>query len=113
MIRRPVALLWKWWCGVAQGQARARALLLLSLALALETADLGAVGAVGGELERAFYLSNTQLGLLAAVPAVCAAVATLPMGVMADRTVRVRLLWIAMLAWSGIEAASAVAWSYE
>lgn len=112
MIRSPAAAL-QWWLQLTGGPTRARAIALLALVLALDTADLGTIGAVGGELERALRLSNTELGVLAAIPSLCAAVATLPMGILVDRTRRVSLLWIAMLAWSAVQALSAAAGSFE
>ena len=69
-------------------------------------ADLGSVGAVAAKLERALSLTNTELGLLAAAPAICSALLTVPMGVLVDRANRVRLLWITMLAWSAAQALS-------
>jgi MFS family permease len=112
MIRSPEPLLC-WWLRRVGGPARGRALIVLALALALDAADLGTIGAVAGELENALSLSNTQLGLLAAIPSVCSAVVTVPMGLLVDRTNRVRLLWIAMLAWSAVQAVSATAGSFE
>lgn len=110
---RPPAVVSRWWLDVAGGPARGRVLFLLALVLGLDTADLGAVGSVAGELERALSLSNAQLGLLAAIPSICAALATLPMGVLADRTNRVRLLWVGMLAWSAAQGLSAAAGSFQ
>jgi MFS family permease len=86
---------------------------LLGCVLGLASADLGSVGAIAGQLEHALSLTNTELGLLAAAPAICAALATVPMGVLADRSRRVRLLWITMLAWSAGEALSGVAPSFQ
>lgn len=92
---------------------RARVLLLLACALGLDTADLGSIGAIAGRLEHSLSLSNTELGLLAAVPSVCAALATVPMGVLVDRATRVRLLWISMLAWAAAELVSGLSTSFE
>ena len=85
---------------------------LLACVLALDTADLGSIGAIAGKLEHSLALSNTQLGLLAAAPSICSALATVPMGVVVDRSRRVRLLWITMLAWSVIEAISGASQSF-
>jgi predicted MFS family arabinose efflux permease len=84
----------EWWSNLAGGPVRAKVVLLLACVLGLEQADLGTMGAIGGKLEHALSLSNTQFGLLAAIPAICAGLATLPMGVLVDRQARVRLLWI-------------------
>jgi MFS family permease len=97
---------------VAGGPARGRTLLLLAMVLGLDTADLGSIGSIAGELEKALSLSNTQLGLLAAVPSLFAALASVPAGALADRTCRVRLLWIGMLCWGAAEGISALAGSY-
>ena len=104
---------WDWWLGVAGGPARAKVVFLLACVLGLDTADLGSVGAMAGTLERALSLNNTELGLLAATPAICAALATVPLGVLADRSSRVRLLWITMLVWTAAQAVSGLAQSFE
>lgn len=97
---------------VAGGPARTKVVVLLGCALGLDTADAGSVGAVAAKLEHALSLNNTELGILAAVPAICSAIATVPMGVLADRTSRVRLLWLTMLAFAIAEGASGLAQSY-
>jgi MFS family permease len=86
--------------------------LLLACVLGLDTADLGSVGAIAGKLEHSLALSNTELGLLAATPSICSALATVPMGVLVDRSPRVRLLWITMLTWSVAEMLSGAAQSF-
>ncbi len=102
------------WClGLAGGPVRARVVFVMACVLGLDTADLGTVGAIAGKLEHALALNNAELGLLAAIPAICSAVATLPMGVLADRTSRTRLLWITILIWTGAQAVSGLAQSFE
>jgi MFS family permease len=101
-----------WFARVAGGSDRARVVVLLAVVLGLDTADLGSLGATAGQLEHALSLSNTRLGLLAAIPAVCSAVLTVPMGVLADRIPRVRVLWITMLAWSACELVSGFSQSF-
>lgn len=101
------------WFDLAGGRARGRVIFLLALVLALDTADLGTIGSVAGPLERSLSLSNTQLGLLAAIPSIASALGTVPMGILVDRTSRVRLLWISMSTWSAIQALSATAGSFE
>lgn len=110
---KPVGSAWERWVAVAGGPLRAKVVVLLACVLGLESADIGSVGSIAGKLEHALHLSNTQLGLLAATPSVCAALATLPMGVLTDRTKRVRLLWITMLGWTVAQAASGLAGSFE
>ncbi len=98
---------------ITGGAVRARVLLLLAFVLALDTADVSMIGAIASKLENALSLSNTQLGLLASVPSLFAAVATFPVGVLADRLPRVRLLAAGVLAWAVAMAASAGAQSFE
>ena len=88
---------------------RARVLVLLACVLALDTADVSMIGAIASKLETALRLTNTDLGLLASIPSVMAAVATLPVGVLTDRTCRMRLLVASIVLWGlamGISAAS-------
>jgi MFS family permease len=101
-----------WFSKPAGGPIRTRVVFVLACVLGLDNADLGSVGAIAGKLEHALSLSNTELGLLAATPSICAALMTVPMGVLADRTSRARLLWMTMLAWSAAEALSGFSGSY-
>src|SRR5689334_12934528 len=82
------------------GPARTRVILLLAGVLAMGSADLGMVGALARELEDAFRINRTQLGLLATMSSGVGAVATIPMGALADRVVRVRLLIYTIVIWS-------------
>jgi MFS family permease len=102
-----------WWFGLAGGPVRARVVFVLACVLGLDTADVGTVGAIAGKLEHALALNNTELGLLAAIPAICSAVATVPMGILVDRASRTRLLQITILAWTGAQAVSGLAQSFE
>lgn len=91
---------------------RRRLLFLLAGALALDAADKGALGAVAVGVKTAFGVGNTQLGLLATVVSACSALATIPAGVLADRTRRTRLLGLAVLTWAVAAVASGLAPSY-
>ncbi len=82
------------------GRVRLRVIVLLAGVLALSAADTGAVGAVAPELRRVFGVSQTQLGLLTAVSSAVGAMLSVPMGALADRVVRVRLLLWTVLVWS-------------
>jgi predicted MFS family arabinose efflux permease len=97
---------------VAGGRRRARALFLLACVLALDTADVSTIGAIAGRLEPALSLSNTELGLLVAVPALAAAVATVPVGVLTDRVNRVRLMSVSVLVWGVAMVASGLTGSF-
>jgi MFS family permease len=77
-----------------------RAVWLLGAVLALESADLSAVGAVGPGIERSFAISHTELGLLASVSPIAAALATVPAGIVADRFRRTPLLAAGVGTWA-------------
>ena len=82
------------------GQARLQVIVLFACVLGLSTADLSSLGAIASKLKPALSLDNTELGVLAAAPSFVAAIATLPMGALADRARRVRVLAIAVAAWA-------------
>ncbi|MGN6663046.1 MAG: MFS transporter [Solirubrobacterales bacterium] len=86
---------------------------LLAGVLALQSADLAAVGAVGGQLESSLGIDHVQLGLLAAVAALVAAAATLPFGFLADRVNRVRVLAIAVATWAAAMVVAGLAGSFS
>lgn len=95
------------------GRLRARILLLLACVLALDAADVSMIGAIAGQLEHVLRLSNTELGLLASVPSLFAAVATVPIGVLTDRVTRVRLVAASAIIWAAAMAASGLTGSFE
>jgi predicted MFS family arabinose efflux permease len=82
------------------GPARTRVVLLLAAVLGLNAADLGVLGAVARQLQVALDLNHAQLGLLGTVSSGVGALASLPMGALADVVVRVRLLVVSILLWS-------------
>jgi predicted MFS family arabinose efflux permease len=94
------------------GPARTRVIVILAAVLGLNSADLGAVGALANQLEQSLGISHTRLGLLATVSSAVGAIATIPVGVLADRSQRVRLLVITIGAWSAAMVASGLAVSY-
>ncbi len=98
---------------VAGGPARARVVVLFASVLALENADATAVGAAGPQLEGTLHITNTQLGLLAAISTLVGAIATVPVGALTDRVRRVRLLAVAVALWGIAMAASATAQGYS
>ncbi|WP_170216067.1 MFS transporter [Asanoa ferruginea] len=81
------------------GPVRARVIILLALVLALNSADSGTIGAVGAPLEADLGISHAQLGLFATVSSGVGAVAAPVAGVLADRTLRVRLLVVTIVVW--------------
>ena len=96
----------------AGGPARLRVILLLAGVLALQSADIGSIGALARQLEKAFDIGNTQLGLLTTVTALVGAAVALPAGALADRSKRVRILSWAVAFWSLGMVASGLAPSY-
>jgi predicted MFS family arabinose efflux permease len=84
----------------AGGPARLRVILLLAAVLALQSADIGSIGALASQLEKALDIGNTQLGLLITVTALVGAGVAFPAGGLADRANRVRLLSWAIGLWS-------------
>jgi MFS family permease len=95
------------------GPAQTRVIVLFACVLALESADLSTVGAVAPQLQADFGISETQLGLLAAVSTFVGALTTIPFGALVDRVTRTRLLAGAVLAWAVTMAVSAVAPDYQ
>lgn len=83
------------------GPARRRAIVVLAAVLSLSSADGGAIGALAAQLESSFRVGNTEIGLLVTVSSLVGSLATLPMGILADRSTRTRLLTIAIALWSG------------
>lgn len=94
------------------GPARRRVVVLFASVLALESADLGAIGAVAPQLEHAFRIHHAQLGLLASASLIVAAIATIPFGLLVDRVARVRLLGSMVALWGAAMIAAGAAPSY-
>lgn len=89
------------------GPARSRVIVLLACVLALSSADASTVGASAVELRQALNIGNAEIGLLVSVTAVVGAVASVPFGVLVDRTHRIALLTIAITLWGVAMIASA------
>ena len=82
------------------GATRARVIIVLACILGLSGADTATVGASATELRSGLGITNTDIGLLVAVTALVAAVATMPFGVLADRVRRTWTLGAAIALWS-------------
>jgi predicted MFS family arabinose efflux permease len=81
--------------------SRTRLLLaLLGAVFGLQAADLSTLGATAPLLETGLGFSHAQIGALASTSAVVGVLATLPVGVLADRVNRVGLLRIVVLLWT-------------
>jgi predicted MFS family arabinose efflux permease len=94
------------------GPARLQVILVLGAILGLDTADKGTLSAVSDQLKQAFGIGNTEIGLLLAVVSFIGAIATVPIGVLADRTRRRTILMIAVATWAVAMAVSGTATSY-
>jgi predicted MFS family arabinose efflux permease len=82
---------------------------VLGAVLALDAADKTALGALAPALKAEFSVGNGAIGLLASAFAVVGALATIPMGVLTDRTRRVTLIVVSIGIWSvamGVAAAA-------
>lgn len=88
------------------GPDRTKVIVLLAAVLGLASADAATVGASAIELKHALHITNTDIGLLVAVTAVVAAVASVPFGVLADRAPRTRTLGLTIFLWG-----AAMVWS--
>lgn len=97
---------------IAGGPAQLRAIALLAGVLALGTADAATVGAIAGELEKSLRLSNTDIGVMVTASVGVGALATLPVGILADRANRTRVLWISVLVWALTMIAGGLAVSF-
>jgi len=85
---------------LAGGPARLQIILVLAGVLGLDMADQGTVSAVSDQVKQAFHIGNTEIGLLLAVVSFIGTVATMPMGVLADRFNRKAILMAAVSAWA-------------
>ena len=94
------------------GPARARVIVLFGAVLALNGADTATVGAVAPQLESAFHIGNTKIGLLVSVSLLVGAVCTIPVGLLVDRYKRVPMLCASIVLWSVASLLSAFAGSY-
>ncbi len=94
------------------GRAQLRVIALLSAALALAAADQTIAGAVAPDLKAELQVGNTEIGLLVTGASLMAALTTLPFGILADRTTRVRLLALCAVVWSAAITIAGFAGTY-
>lgn len=87
-------------------------LAVLFLVNVLNYYDRQALGALAEPLRHEFALSDTQLGALSTVFIVVYAVAGLPLGRLADRSIRKRMLAIGVACWAGLTSVGGAAASY-
>ncbi|MGH2888857.1 MAG: MFS transporter, partial [Solirubrobacteraceae bacterium] len=91
----------------AGGPIRLRVVVLFACVYGLSSADTGTVGAVAPQLETSLHITNTEIGLIAAVAALAGAAGTIPAGVLTDRVNRIGLLAASIVLWSVAMLASA------
>ncbi|MGH8162180.1 MAG: MFS transporter [Gammaproteobacteria bacterium] len=94
------------------GPARFKVIVLLACVLGLDGADKATIGAIAVKLEQALHISNLQVGLLVTASTAIGVFAILPLGILADRVKRVRLLTAAVVVWSLAMAVSGFSISY-
>jgi MFS family permease len=95
------------------GAARARVIVLFGLVLALNGADAATIGAVAPELQKSLGISIAEIGLLSSVTLLVGAVATIPAGLLVDRTKRIPMLSVSIILWSMASLLSAFAGSFS
>jgi MFS family permease len=94
------------------GQARARVIVIFGMVLALNGADGATIGAIAPQLEHAMHIDNTDIGLLSSVTLLIGAIATIPVGLLVDRTRRIPVLAVSIVLWSVASLLSAFAGSF-
>jgi predicted MFS family arabinose efflux permease len=85
------------------------AVLALASLLALDAADKTALGALAPSLQAAFKIGNGDIGLLASAFSIVGGIATIPIGVLTDRTRRITILVVSIGIWCvamGVAAAA-------
>jgi predicted MFS family arabinose efflux permease len=101
-----------WLLGQHYSRDEHRTLLLLAGTLALASGNAATIGAVAPEVRQAFGVSNTAIGVLASASTAAAALATVPLGILVDRSTRTRLLAISAALMGVVSALSSVAPSF-
>ncbi|MFI7120327.1 spinster family MFS transporter [Amycolatopsis sp. NPDC049868] len=99
---------------ITRGFAR-RALILLFLANLLNFYDRSIPGLLSENIKHEFGLTDTQLGLTASAALVIYAIAGIPLGRLADKANRVRVLGVGLSGWSVLTALNGLmpnAWSF-
>jgi MFS family permease len=94
------------------GWARLKVLALMACVLAMDSADKATVGAIAVPLKHSLHIGNIDIGLLVTASTGIGALATLPMGILADRINRVKLLAASIFLWSAAMAVSGFANSF-
>ena len=92
---------------------RGYALVLLMLMFTLASVDRSILAILAEPIKREYGLSDTQIGALTGLAvAIPLSLVVIPIGVLADRVNRVRLVSVLLLIWSSLTALSGLAGSY-
>ncbi|HYW34561.1 MAG TPA: MFS transporter [Balneolaceae bacterium] len=97
---------------IVGGLDRLKVLILMACVLGLDSADKATVGAVALQLKHSLNIGNVDIGLLVTASTGISAVATIPIGIMADRFNRTYLLTASIVLWSITMAISGAANSF-
>ncbi len=100
MVQEKVNQAGRWIEQKAGGPARLRVILVLAAVLSLDTADKATLSAMAEGLKKDFGIGNTDIGVLVSVVSLVGALATLPFGILVDRTKRTRLLAASIALWT-------------
>lgn len=109
---RAAGATWQGLDSVLGGPARTRVIVVLACVLALNSADTATVGASATQLIHSLHISQADIGLLVAVTSVVGAVASVPFGVLVDRSNRIALLVVTIVLWGAAMLASAAVSSF-
>ncbi|HXW82447.1 MAG TPA: MFS transporter [Acidimicrobiales bacterium] len=101
-----------WLLGQHYNGDERRTLVLLAGTLALASGNAATIGAVAPQVRQAFGVDNTAIGVLASASTAAAALATVPLGILVDRSARTRLLAISAGLMGVVSVLSAVAPSF-
>ena len=98
--------------GQTYSRPERRTLALLASILALASANAATIGAIAPQVRQAFHVDNTAIGVLASSATAAAAVATVPFGILVDRSERTRLLATSALLIGVVTLLSSLAGSF-
>jgi sugar phosphate permease len=84
----------------------------LACVLALDAADRTALGALAPALKSEFSIGNGEIGLLASAFSIVGGLATVPMGILTDRTRRITLIVVSIVIWTAAMGVAAAATTF-
>lgn len=84
----------------------------LACVLALDAVDRTALGALAPALKSEFSIGNGEIGLLASAFSIVGGLATVPMGILTDRTRRITLIVVSIVIWTAAMGVAAAATTF-